>query len=722
MAKNTNTRRGIFGRRKPRHRYASHQIAIPGAQESIKHLSTKTKDWQEKILKLADIVPEVMSGYSFVHNTMDRVTLEIERYDRAENQWVRETIPEIRGIERRLNQSYRMGRTAALTHLVEEAYILIEREIDQATGESRFEFETLSPKEVKSKGNIVEILDDCGDKEKWEPLPNDATIVRVYTPDPRKRGEAGGPHKALVSLLETMAIELLRDQADAVSVLAGNGILLIPTEILPDESDDLDVPPTPGSRRGFEDDLENSMTSTIADRTKGEAVVPIVLYGPGENLKDVRHVIPTRSETPADSKARMDGYITRYARDIDLPPQVILGLGDANHWSDWKVDENTWAYHLEPRAQRIADALYAGLVGPIIRNLGFDDTQYRLVPNSSGAVAKQDQSRSAEVAYRVGAITPESYVEAIGLDTNDLRDDAEENLLILTGNADEAQLVGAYPQSSPDRTAAASLSVPTILRQASRVANQQQRQLHARYSRVIRRIAEDAARDGRNYRKDSSESSKTAAADAVKFEGYEPGVYFVRYQEELEAATNDQLFAYLRRIATLTGLDYQELRGLWAGEFQQRAAAVSKQAQALSESVSRASYASGKPSRVADNVIRTLTSTASGGSNQSNGAAGNTQRPTHPGEDPVMRDALQSATFQSGGFVTQYTWTVGSPDHPFPEHQDLDGRQWYSWEEYDSLDNGGDDPATLGSVYFPGDHNGCQCDYDIEFVPASEAQ
>jgi hypothetical protein len=34
--------------------------------------------------------------------------------------------------------------------------------------------------------------------------------------------------------------------------------------------------------------------------------------------------------------------VERLAIGLDMPPEVLLGLGDSNHWSAWQVDEQTW--------------------------------------------------------------------------------------------------------------------------------------------------------------------------------------------------------------------------------------------------------------------------------------------------------------------------------------------------------------------------------------------
>ena len=702
-----------FGRRKqkrPPHRYGAAQIAMPAVQESVAKLQTGLDSWQKRVLGYSAIVPEVMTGYSFVHNTMDLVTFEIQRWDRAEADWVEDNTPEMQDIERRINTAFTAGRAAALMHLIEEVFILVERRPD-----NRLHFETLAPTEIQKKNGQTQkrILGDDG-KETWAPIEPTTTIIRIYTPDPLDRFQASGPHKPLLGLLESMALEVLRDQSDSKSVLAGNGIMYIPTEILPDEVDTIDASDTPGSRKGFESALEFAMTATITDRNLAESVVPITLYGPGEQAENIRHIIP-RKESAYETNVRTDGYVKRYAHSIDLPAQVIEGIGEANHWGDWKVDENTWAYHLLPRGQRIADALYKGLIAAIIKALGLDPAIYRLVPDPQKAMAKSDMSRAATDAYKLGAIKPESYIEAIGFDASDLSENAEENLYILSG-ADILGEVGSA-SSLPDRSAA-SKNPATIMRQVAKAAAIQQNALDRIMRRYLKAVAEDAAKAGRQSDRDQTAARREAAAAGdIPFLGYEPGVYFAKYRDELEAATNAQLSKYLNRIATLTNLNRRNLDTIWRQQFKQRAQIVAAEADRISRSIEASSYRSGRAAFIGDAPIRTLTSLANGGVNGDAGDASNTRRPTVSGEDSFTTSSLQEA---AGSFATIYTWTVGAPTNPFEPHQELDGQTWSSWEEFDSL-SVPDSAAWLpGTVFFPGDHSGCQCDYDVTFLPMSE--
>jgi hypothetical protein len=77
---------------------------------------------------------------------------------------------------------------------------------------------------------------------------------------------------------------------------------------------------------------------------------------------------------------------------------------------------------------------------------------------------------------------------------------------------------------------------------------------------------------------------------------------------------------------------------------------------------------------------------------------------------------VASETFiQLGIGPTGYEWFVGAPNRPFDPHQDLDGQPFSSFDDEVLAADTSEFPFV--DHYFPGDHDGCQCD----FAPTMEA-
>ncbi len=81
----------------------------------------------------------------------------------------------------------------------------------------------------------------------------------------------------------------------------------------------------------------------------------------------------------------------------------------------------------------------------------------------------------------------------------------------------------------------------------------------------------------------------------------------------------------------------------------------------------------------------------------------------------LMDDAeFRAMILDEGSAEPVYRWEHGSPPMPFAPHEELDGTTWTAEDELEVLDNPNDFPHSVS--YFPGDHDGCTCRYDVEFT------
>src|SRR5262249_26861789 len=144
--------------------------------------------------------------------------------------------------------------------------------------------------------------------------------------------------------------------ARARSRLAGTGILAIsedfshaPLEAQPDE--DIDIDP-------FLADLRDAMLAPISNEGAASQIVPIVVRGPTDainnGLKHLQIVDPTQLYPETGLRYEC---IKRIALGLDMPPEILLGLTDANHWTGWIIDDQTWKAHGQPAANQLVGDL-----------------------------------------------------------------------------------------------------------------------------------------------------------------------------------------------------------------------------------------------------------------------------------------------------------------------------------------------------------------------------
>lgn len=215
-------------------------------------------------------------------------------------------------------------------------------------------------------------------------VTNKANVRRMWTPSPEKVGLADSPVRAaLPSLREIEALDL-NVQAQLRSRLAGAGILWVPSEIT--------LPAAPGAAadgtaNGIMSLLSEAMQASLGDPGSPASLVPIVVSAPGEFLDKVKHLTFWEG-LEANAVAQRTSAVRRLALAVDLPPEVLMGMGDVNHWGQWQVEETTIKAHIEPAldglTESLTDALFKENSGvPEDQVITWDTSELRLRPNRS---------------------------------------------------------------------------------------------------------------------------------------------------------------------------------------------------------------------------------------------------------------------------------------------------------------------------------------------------
>ena len=109
--------------------------------------------------------------------------------------------------------------------------------------------------------------------------------------------------------------------------------------------------------------LGESMMTPIANPADPSALVPIVAMVPTDALGKNEHIKFWTDLDKAVIEMR-DAAIKRLALGLDIPPEVLLGIADANHWNAWLSEESAVKAHLEPRLAVVAYALTDDLPAP----------------------------------------------------------------------------------------------------------------------------------------------------------------------------------------------------------------------------------------------------------------------------------------------------------------------------------------------------------------------
>lgn len=261
------------------------------------------------------------------------------------------------------------------------------------------EWIVLSTTELQmNNGTVAFIHPDTGAKTPFGDRQGD-TLLRLYRKHPNRQT---APNSALRSLLPTLD-EIERTSMNIAarldSRLIGAGMFIIPEEadIPVDDSD----PESPSLLTLLGETAQKS----LSDPGSASSQVPIIVPAPGDFADGFRHI---SFETPL-SKEVLDlraAAIGRLAAGLDLPREVLEGMGDSNHWSAWQVQESTYTTHLLPLLDLISDALTVAWFTHALRAAGVTDPErFILAFDGSSLIGQPDETAQTLELLDRGIIT-----------------------------------------------------------------------------------------------------------------------------------------------------------------------------------------------------------------------------------------------------------------------------------------------------------------------------
>jgi hypothetical protein len=259
--------------------------------------------------------------------------------------------------------------------------------------------------------------------------PKDVFVTRIWRPDPENNELAMSPTRAVLAILGEIHRLTEHVAAQVDSRLAGAGILLMPSDM---------SLPTPPAVEGAEQKtantadelmviLQTAMAASIQNRGDASALVPIVVTAPAEAIAAVQHMT-FWSELDQHAIELRTEAIRRLALGMDLPPEMLLGMGAGNHWSAWQADESAIKAHSEPLLKLITSSLTAGYLRSTLRDEGVAEdeiAQLSIRADTSEMRLRPNRSKEAMEMYDRGELSGKALLRETGFDTTDAMDDEE---------------------------------------------------------------------------------------------------------------------------------------------------------------------------------------------------------------------------------------------------------------------------------------------------------
>jgi len=252
-----------------------------------------------------------------------------------------------------------------------------------------------------------------------QPMKIDLTrnlVTRVWTPHPQRVWCADSPSRSCqptLRLLEQLN-KYIFSQID--SRLVGAGLLIMPNNV--------DLPDDPNLSAG--ESLMQRMATAGAASLRGEGsalgVLPMIIES--ENAEGWK-LLSFESELSKQAIELRKEAVERLGVGMDMPPEVLTGLGDANHWQGYLVDGQGIKVHIEPLMTRICDALTKAYLKPALKLMGEDPKRYTYAYDTSPLVVRPQRLQDALNLYEKKAISLQALREAAYFKESDAQSEEE---------------------------------------------------------------------------------------------------------------------------------------------------------------------------------------------------------------------------------------------------------------------------------------------------------
>lgn len=289
----------------------------------------------------------------------------------------------------------------------------------------------------------------------WRLISPDSLVVRVWDPHPRFGWRADSAARHCIGALMELDLINKRIVATVMSRLASNGILLY-------DKSRLSIPSQGEQPEGAEKVdpfgalLVEVASRAIKDPTSPEASLPIPIGFDIESLQDVDPRLLLQFLSPdntLDAKLldQRESAVRRLATSMDMPPEILLGMGGINHWGQWQIEESGIKVHVSPKAELVCYSLTTGYLVPSLRAedaplVGPNGGRIVVWYDPSEITTRPDKSETVMQLYDRMEVSGRTLRRESGLSEEDAPTDEERQLMAIMQTRRYATLLPALIQ------------------------------------------------------------------------------------------------------------------------------------------------------------------------------------------------------------------------------------------------------------------------------------
>jgi len=259
-----------------------------------------------------------------------------------------------------------------------------------------------------------------------QPTTDIGVAYRMWTPHPRHSDEADAPVRAVLDICEEL-LQLTASVMATARTRMTNGVYIMPLEAIPtnvEPGQDEDAEANP-----FLSDYIEHVSNQLENPGSAEAKVPFLYTPPYEYADRVRWIETHNPQTDYMEKDLRTEAIKRMALGLDMPPEALLGMTDANHWTAKQVQHDMWRSYGVVQAERFADGLSDAYLRPALREAGEEWTNVVVGLDDADVIISPDRAEASNQGIDRVAISRKAWRQLNGVDEDMAPDKEEEEFL-----------------------------------------------------------------------------------------------------------------------------------------------------------------------------------------------------------------------------------------------------------------------------------------------------
>lgn len=382
-------------------------------------LESATTEWQAEAAELYNLVPELRYGIYWIASSASRATLKVTKKPQG-TELEPEDVPRDSAAWEPLDelaptapeQSMLIYRIVTLMKLLGRW-----RLVGFDTEQGKRQWIVASEYDYRESSGGIWVHDAVTSRD-FELSADAVWSIPMLMPHPIRSAEPDAPTRALIPTLHELIDLSGHVQTAAKSRLAGAGLLLIPNQIstvAPGQSTGVNPPDGDPAMHA----LMRTAQASLRSSTDVSRHLPVIIKGHQEALNAVRHL---SLQTPFDERvdSLRTSAVRRIAIGLDMPPEVLSGMGDLNHWTAWMVEASGQRVNIEPTLNFVSRELTTKFLQPALAAMGLSDAdQYMISFDAAGAQSEANKGDLALAAYELGVISAEAARGALGYGSTD---------------------------------------------------------------------------------------------------------------------------------------------------------------------------------------------------------------------------------------------------------------------------------------------------------------